>query len=74
MEIFPKTTPEHEVQWLVEAETFPRFVQMISMPEYTYNLILGFVLSVGGLSETLVSQAIKFIIFKLSHSFITPLF
>lgn len=52
--IFPKKECDI-LNWNYEADTFPRFVQLIQFPVYTYSLLLGMVSSVGGLTESLVS-------------------
>lgn len=50
------------LNWNSAADTFPKFVQLIQYPEFSYFVILGFVSSVGGMTETLVSL-IVFMIF-----------
>ncbi|KAB0802179.1 hypothetical protein PPYR_04365 [Photinus pyralis] len=52
--------PEDECEllnWNSAAITFPKFVKLIELPAYTYNMLLGFVCSVGGLTETLVKNS-----------------
>jgi len=52
--IFP---PDAEIKWSVESETFPRFVQLLRLPDYAHRLLLGLVVSVGGLTERLVKNS-----------------
>lgn len=35
-------------------DTFPRFSALLDVEEYRYNILLGFTVSVGGLTESLV--------------------
>jgi len=53
-DIFPK---EEDINLTVEAETFPRFVKLLHLPEYTERIILGLVVSIGGLTERLVKNS-----------------
>lgn len=59
-EIFPKDECEM-LNWNSGAVTFPKFVQLLEFPDYAYNLMLGLVSSVGGLTETLVLKYKKLI-------------
>lgn len=43
------------INWSSPADTFPRFVQLMTSDEYSYHLMLGTVVSAGGLTESLVS-------------------
>ena len=43
------------MNWAVPASTFPKFVELLSLPSYNYNILLGLTVSVGGLTESLVS-------------------
>lgn len=52
--IFPK---DSDITWTVESDTFPRFVQLLAMPEYLERLILGLIVSTGGLTERLVRNS-----------------
>lgn len=52
--IFPAVDCEL-LNWNSEAVTFPKFVRLLSYEEFTYNLLLGLIVSIGGLTETLVS-------------------
>jgi len=53
-QIFPK---DADINWTVEAETFPRFVKLLHLPEYTERIILGLIVSIGGLTERLVKNS-----------------
>jgi len=44
-----------EMNWLQASEVYPRLVELLHLPEYRTDLILGFIVSAGGLTETLVS-------------------
>ncbi|KAK4882052.1 hypothetical protein RN001_005371 [Aquatica leii] len=56
MFIFPKEECEF-LNWNSAAITFPKFVKLLELSDYTYNVLLGFVYSVGGLTETLVKNS-----------------
>lgn len=45
------------MNWNSGADTFPKFVQLIQFPCYTYHLLLGLICSVGGMTETLVKNS-----------------
>ena len=44
------------MNWAAPASTFPKFVEFLSLPPYSYNTLLGLTVSVGGLTESLVSN------------------
>lgn len=46
-----------EINWAVPNITFPLFVQLLGMPTYTRSILLGLTVSVGGLTESLVSSS-----------------
>ena len=46
---------EMNLIWLQASEVYARIVQLLHLPEYRSELLLGFVISAGGLTETLVS-------------------
>ena len=52
--IFPV---DADITWTVESDTFPRFIQLLTMPEYLERLILGLIVSTGGLTERLVKNS-----------------
>ena len=43
------------INWSVAQSSFPLTVQLLSLPAYSYHTLLGLVVSVGGLTESLVS-------------------
>ncbi|XP_018322258.1 tubulin-specific chaperone D [Agrilus planipennis] len=45
------------LNWHSANSTFPKFVQLIELEEFTYNLMLGIITSVGGMTETLVKNS-----------------
>ncbi len=59
LEIFPTEVCD-EINWASPSDTFHHFVKVLSFPCYTHSLLLGFVVSVGGLTESLVSNIVHF--------------
>lgn len=45
------------IDWLAPSDTFPRMIQMLSIDTYRLPGILGIVVSVGGLTESLVRHS-----------------
>ena len=60
--IFPRNL---DINWIVESETFPRFVKLLRLKEFSERMILGLIVSIGGLTERLVRNS--------SHSLFTEL-
>ncbi|KAL1132701.1 hypothetical protein AAG570_010653 [Ranatra chinensis] len=56
VEIFTPEVCKTEINWL-SLNTFPKFTEMISLHTFTYSLMTGLVISVGGLSESLVNAS-----------------
>jgi hypothetical protein len=54
LEIVPAAACELEINWNAESDTFPRFTQLLAVETYTYCVMLGLVVSVGGITEKLV--------------------
>jgi hypothetical protein len=54
VKIFPAASCEHDINWIAASDTFPRFTQLLAFEPFTYNVLLGLVVSVGGLTESLV--------------------
>ncbi|KAF8938927.1 tubulin folding cofactor D C terminal-domain-containing protein [Dissophora ornata] len=54
MKVFPMG---EYVNWLQPAEVYTRVVQLLNLPEYRSDLLLGFTISAGGLAESLVRHA-----------------
>ena len=47
---------EHaSLDWASPSETFPRFIRLLEYPAYTYSVLLGLTVSVGGITGFLVS-------------------
>ncbi|XP_069674548.1 tubulin-specific chaperone D [Periplaneta americana] len=57
IKILPAAACEREINWIAESDTFPRFTQLLAFQPFTYNVLLGLVVSVGGLSESLVKHS-----------------
>ncbi|XP_034940989.1 tubulin-specific chaperone D [Chelonus insularis] len=55
--IFPYEVCRDEINWMMELETFPRFIKMLDFPPYIDNVLRGIIFSVGGLSESLVKHS-----------------
>ncbi|GJQ72923.1 hypothetical protein Trydic_g1566 [Trypoxylus dichotomus] len=55
------------LNWNSAATTFPKFVQLIVFKDYQYNLLLGLLCSIGGLTETLVKNSSQFFFEKLKE-------
>lgn len=53
------------LNWNSAATTFPKFVQLIDFNEYQYNLLLGLVCSIGGLTETLVCSKLELLVSRV---------
>ncbi|CAL1528267.1 unnamed protein product [Lymnaea stagnalis] len=51
--IFPESLVT-ETNWAAEADTYPMFSKLLALSHYTYSVLLGLVVSVGGLTESLV--------------------
>ncbi|XP_008586512.1 PREDICTED: tubulin-specific chaperone D isoform X1 [Galeopterus variegatus] len=45
------------VNWNVPAQAFPRVTQLLGLPTYRYHILLGLVVSVGGLTESTVRHS-----------------
>ena len=46
-----------EFGWSVESETFPIFAKLLNLPIYSEKVLLGLLISVGGVTERLVRQS-----------------
>lgn len=58
MIIFPETDL-NEINWTVPSDTFVRFTKLLSLPTYTYSVLLGLTVSAGGLTESLVKHSMN---------------
>jgi hypothetical protein len=45
------------VNWRSTSSTFPKFVELLPLQEYTYYLLEGFVISGGSLSDSVMKDA-----------------
>ncbi|XP_053425237.1 tubulin-specific chaperone D [Nycticebus coucang] len=45
------------VSWNVPSQAFPRITQLLGLPTYRYHVLLGLVVSVGGLTESTVRHS-----------------
>jgi len=50
---FPRDKLKY-LSWASSADTFPKFARLLSLPTYTYHILLGLTVSAGGLTESLV--------------------
>ncbi|THD25262.1 Tubulin-specific chaperone D [Fasciola hepatica] len=74
-EIFSKDECD-TIVWSAAHQTFPKFVQLLDLPEYRFRLVLGLVVSVGGLTEKTVlcsTEALTayLLTHEADHKFIT---
>ena len=46
-----------EFGWSVESETFPIYAKLLNLHEYCEKVLLGLIISVGGVTERLVRQS-----------------
>ena len=44
------------MNWAVPGSTFPLVTQLLDLPTFRYSVLLGLTVSVGGLTESLVSM------------------
>ena len=54
-----------EMNWSAPSECFPRITKLLGLPSYRDPVLLGLTVSVGGLTESLVSKR-----YITSHSFL----
>lgn len=52
--IFPEDLCKN-MNWNSEGDTFPLFPKLLAYPGYSYDVLFGLIISVGGLTEGLVS-------------------
>jgi len=69
---FPRVTEirkmlpyETDINWTVESETFPKFVKLINFPEYSERILMGLIVSIGGLTERLVKSSSECLFLEL---------
>ncbi|KAI0230132.1 Tubulin-specific chaperone D [Lamellibrachia satsuma] len=56
LRIFPQSVMD-SVIWLAPGSTFPLLTQLLALSTYTYSVLLGLTVSVGGLTESLVKYS-----------------
>ncbi|KAJ0403682.1 hypothetical protein P43SY_003794 [Pythium insidiosum] len=57
-QLFPKSLADAPaINWSMAHDTFPRVVRMLDIPEYTEAVLAGLVISVGGLTESVVKAS-----------------
>lgn len=54
LEAFPENLNMETFHWAVESNTFPIFTKLVHLEPYRERIILGLIVSVGGLTERLV--------------------
>jgi hypothetical protein len=52
-----ESNPSAQVDWKAPAATFPRVVELLASEDYTLPAVSGLVISIGGLSESLVKHS-----------------
>ncbi|XP_054723921.1 tubulin-specific chaperone D-like [Uloborus diversus] len=65
LEVFPEETCR-DLNWASPGDTFRLFVRLLHLPRYTPHLLMGFVVSVGGLTESLVKYSSSALVGHLS--------
>ncbi|KAK2112486.1 hypothetical protein P7K49_012233 [Saguinus oedipus] len=54
--LFPRSSVA-SVNWSVASQAFPRITQLLGLPTYRYHVLLGLVVSVGGLTESTIRHS-----------------
>ncbi|XP_035158150.3 tubulin-specific chaperone D isoform X2 [Callithrix jacchus] len=54
--LFPRSIVA-SVNWSVASQAFPRITQLLGLPTYRYHVLLGLVVSVGGLTESTIRHS-----------------
>lgn len=55
--IFQEKKCKESINWTAASDSFPLFTQLLHLPEFSYSVMLGLVVSVGGLTESLVKHS-----------------
>ncbi|KAK2172898.1 hypothetical protein NP493_921g01087 [Ridgeia piscesae] len=66
LEIFPQSVLD-SVIWIAPLSTFPLFTQLLALSTYSYSVLLGLTVSVGGLTESLVKYSAAALLDYLRH-------
>ncbi|TPX38881.1 hypothetical protein SeLEV6574_g07547 [Synchytrium endobioticum] len=57
-EEFEKVLPRDvDLNWLNAGEVYPRLIQLLHVPEYRVEILVGIAVGVGGLAESLIRQS-----------------
>ncbi|KAG1714374.1 Tubulin-specific chaperone D [Nymphon striatum] len=56
-EIFPEDDCKNKINWAAPADSFPRFCLLLKFPKFTHSILLGLVVSVGGLTESIIKYS-----------------
>uniref|UniRef100_A0A2K5F6I2 Tubulin-specific chaperone D n=1 Tax=Aotus nancymaae TaxID=37293 RepID=A0A2K5F6I2_AOTNA len=54
--LFPRSSVA-SVNWSAASQAFPRITQLLGLPTYRYHVLLGLVVSVGGLTESTIRHS-----------------
>lgn len=66
LEFFPEDSSK--VLWLFADHTFPLFCKMLELPEYSEKLLIGLIVSIGQLTESLIKySSASFLDYLKSH-------
>lgn len=49
------------VNWNAPSQAFPRITRLLGLPAYRYHVLLGLAVSVGGLTESTVSEEVSWV-------------
>ncbi|KAF6039920.1 TBCD [Bugula neritina] len=66
LHLFPRGE-ENQINYVSPSVTFPKFVELLDLEMYRYNVLLGFTVSVGGLTESLVKYSHAALLDYLQH-------
>ena len=64
-QFFPEKLNFKTFQWMAEVDTFPIFAKLLNLDTYRERVLLGFIVSVGGLTERLVKFSSSSLFYEL---------
>jgi len=64
---FPRDEMEY-FDWKSSSVTFLKFAKLLSLPTYTCHILLGFTVSAGGISESLVRSYLAIMLYFCARS------